>query len=192
MDIGKTSWMFSLTLLCVALTPLGVHGQADSSDSAKQRLLATPQLTDGEVARFDASTSLSTIVTDPAQHQKYLTHPPQTLEGRRTYAFELRQQTGMTPGRHFQLINVTWSRADERNVPGGAPNAASTGGPGGSITEAAAQTMDRCFDLRVSMAMLLPNAADAPDIDPEQIAQSLIRAYPSIAAPCFNPTQFPR
>jgi hypothetical protein len=191
MALCMTRWLSSLTLLCAALAPLEVCGQASASAASTQPSSATPQLTDGEIARFDALTSLSTILADAVHRRKYLAHLAVSEGGRRTYAFELRPQAGMTPGRHFQLITITWARADERPDRSSVPAVASSGGPGGSITDAAARTNDQCFDLRVSLATLLPNAADAADIDPGQVARSLIRDYAAVAAPCFKSSQFP-
>jgi len=104
-------------------------------------------------------------------------HPPLTENGRRSYVFELRPQPAMTPGRHFQVVTVTWARASAFDTVVGKPRLRSTGGPGGSIVDAAVRTEDQAYDVNISLAALLPGTIDPPSIDLEKAVLALARRH---------------
>jgi hypothetical protein len=98
--------------------------------------------------------------------------PPVSEEGRRTYAFQLNPQPGMEEPRHFSLITITWARGGQE-----AAGLSGVGGPGGGFVDAFAQTHDRAYHVRVSLAELLPNGVLVSRFDVEKTAADLAKLY---------------
>ena len=173
-------------VLCMALLVAGCMQGPDahppSTSPAQGRASATSSgsptgLSDAEIAHFDGLTSLSTMFASAADRARYVMHPPLTENGRRSYVFELQPQPAMTPGRHFQVVTVTWARAGAFDAAVGKPRLRSTGGPGGSIVDAAVRTQDQAYDVNISLAALLPGTVDASDIDLEKAVLALARRH---------------
>lgn len=135
-----------------------------------------------DVKRLDALMTPVTIFPDSAQRALYEMHAPVSENGRRSYVFELKAQPGMVADRHFQLITITWARAGTFVGSDGKPRLVSTGGPGGAIVDALAQTADKAYDLQVSEAMLLPETVQVPQFDLDRAAATLVQSYGASAS----------
>lgn len=104
--------------------------------------------------------------------------PGSTEQGVRNYVFELKQQPGMEPPRHYDVIVVSFAPPGRFiEVAASEPKLSNTAGPNGSVIEAALRTSDGRFDVRVSEAALLPNTVELTTFDVAGAAQALARSY---------------
>lgn len=174
-DLTSAGSISRLLAACVAVA-LICGCEAESAPPAATTQTSTVPDTRA-IKQFDALTTPTTIFPDPAQRALYGMQAPATDNGRRSYTFELKAQPGMNANRHFHLITITWAPAGSFVGADGAPQVKSTGGPGGSIIDAVAQTADRRFDIQVSEAMLLPESVQVPPFDPGVAASVLVRNY---------------
>lgn len=127
--------------------------------------------------RFDTLVTPEAIFPDPAQRALYVMHAPASDNGGRSHVFELKAQPGMVANHHFPLIAIAWARAGRFVGNDGAARGGSTGGPGGTIVDAVAQTADKAWDVRVSEAMLLPETAKVPEFDLPGTVTRLVQRY---------------
>ena len=166
-------------LLLVAALVAACAGPAPSGLAASARAPAPAAVpADGGFGRLDSLVTAETVFPDSTQRALYRVLPPVTEGGRRSCAFQLLAQPGMNPMRHFQLVTVTWARGGQFvAAPGACAALSGSAGPGGSFVDACAQTVDRAWDVRVSLGTLLPNSVNVPDFDVAGAAAALVRLY---------------
>lgn len=165
-----------LALVCMAAWLL-TGCEAKSPPLAAPAPQIAAALDAGEIQRLDALITPATIFPDPAERVLYEMHAPVSDDDRRSYVFELKAQPGMVANRHFQLITISWARAGTFVAADGAPRVGSSGGPGGAIMDAVAQTADKAYDVQVSEAMLLPETVQVPQFDLTKTAAMLVQNY---------------
>lgn len=166
------------TLLVACIAGLLLAGcEAKPPVAAKPIPQAAVALDAADIKRFDSLVTPATIFPNPAHRALYEMHAPISDGSSRSYVFELKALPGMVPDRHFQLIAITWARARRFVAANGAAGIASTGGPGGAIVAAVAQTTDKAFDVQVSEAMLLPEMEQVPPFDLTKAAAMLVQSY---------------
>ncbi|MBK7664979.1 MAG: hypothetical protein IPJ21_15820 [Sterolibacteriaceae bacterium] len=171
----------SVLLLALSMGLAGCGEQAVPEPSAKPGSLSpavqSPSV-EQDLARFDRLVTLESVFPDRLQRGLYRMLPPVTENGQRAYTFQLVPQARMNEARHFNLVTIVWARGGTFVKPQGSPVVpSSTGGPNGGFIDAVAQTDDHAYDVRVSLAMLLPDSVDLPAFDVEKVAADMIRLY---------------
>jgi len=132
---------------------------------------------DSELCRLDALVTAEVVFPDPAQRKLFAVQPPGTEGHTRGYGFELLPQPGMVKERHFMLVSVTFAHASLGRDTASDPVLSSTAGPNGSFLEALARTGDGAYDVRVSLAMLLPEGVRLAAFHPRETLARVLRLY---------------
>ena len=130
---------------------------------------------DSELRRLDALVTAEVVFPDPAQRKLFAVQPPGTEGDMRGYGFELLPQPGMVKERHFMLVSVTFAHASLGREASIEPTLSSTAGPNGSFLEALARTRDGAYDVRVSLAMLLPESVQVAAFHPREVLARILR-----------------
>lgn len=133
-------------------------------------------MTTAEVAHFDQLVTPHLLFPEPEERARYVDHGSRTLDGVRVRMFELKSEPGMKKPRHFFIVSVAVARAGTFGAKQGEPQVAGLAGPGGSSVSEDVQTPDGKYDLRVSLAMLLPSDVDVR-FDAREALQALVQLY---------------
>ncbi|HEX6243138.1 MAG TPA: hypothetical protein VFZ61_19630 [Polyangiales bacterium] len=163
-------------LLLACESGAGAPGNADGPKATAQHAapaVHTPAPPTSLAATFDALVTADLLFSSSAQRALYRAVPPETLEDRRVYGFELEPQPGMEPNRHFHVVSVSIGPAkgtlDAEPV--------TLAGPNGAFTELAIRTADGLYDVSVSEGSLLPDAVKSSPFDLSRAARSVADRY---------------